>query len=361
MSLSTFLADKEVKARFRQEFPKPYFRVKVPILAEPQTKHYALVGTAFDYLMRFYLQLLNPKAIVRSWVAESAMSELEGHRVHKKAKAILKKARNNLADYHATGEISDKLLKSAISLAKLDTYYRAGFLDEDIDKAENGDVDDLRNLLAEVDPDTFTAQETCVLNPTFGDASILIGGADADLVIDDTLIDIKTTKNLKFSRDEFNQVIGYYVLHRIGGASGLSKKHEIRKLGIYFSRHGYLHTVNVDEVIDEGKFPAFVDWFKEKAATISATRNNGKTMVGMVLEGKITLSSGKSAEFKIRRGVDGDKSIWIKSKHLRKMSSGKTRTFMRNLEELFTSWGIYAGEINDDGVARIFDTCWEKE
>ena len=228
----------------------------------------------------------------------------------------------------------------------------AAFLDEEIDKAENGDVDDLRNLLAEVDQDTFTAQETCVLNPTFGDASRLIGGADADLVIDDTLIDIKTTKNLKFSRDEFNQVIGYYVLHRIGGVSGLSKKHEIRKLGIYFSRHGYLHTVNVDEVIDEEKFPAFVVWFKEKAATMSAE---------IVLEGKLTLSTGKSAEFKISRGVDGDKSIWIKSKHLRKMYSGKTWAFMKNLEELFTSWGIYAGEINDDGVARIFDACWEKE
>ena len=79
MSLSTFLTDKEVKARFLQFFSKPHFRVKVPplsqivLLAEPQTEHYALVGTAFDYLMRFHLERLNSSNVVTGrWVAESA-------------------------------------------------------------------------------------------------------------------------------------------------------------------------------------------------------------------------------------------------------------------------------------------------
>ena len=279
MKTSPFLSDKEVKERFLQEFIKPHFRgVKVPLLAEPQTKNYALVGTAFDYLLRFYLQHLNPKAVARPWVAETAVLMLEGHPwAHKKAKIIRDNARNHLEEYLVTGEISNKLLNSTILLAKLDSYSRVGIVDEAMDKVDNRDVDDLSNLLAAV-PETFTAKETCILNPTFGEASSMMGGADADLIIDDVLIDIKTTKHLKFSRVEFNQIINYYVLYRIAGVDGLSQEHEIKKLGIYFSRHGYLHTVDVEEIIDENKFPAFVDWFKKKAAdSRKSLKNHSKS------------------------------------------------------------------------------------
>ncbi len=49
MSLRTFLDNKEVRAKFSEEFPKPKSSVKKQILAPPITKHYSLVGTAFDW------------------------------------------------------------------------------------------------------------------------------------------------------------------------------------------------------------------------------------------------------------------------------------------------------------------------
>ena len=49
------------------------------------------------------------------------MSRLKGHPwAHKKAKVIQDNARNRLEEYLVTGEISDKLLKSVITLAKLE-------------------------------------------------------------------------------------------------------------------------------------------------------------------------------------------------------------------------------------------------
>jgi hypothetical protein len=59
MSLTTFLEqNSDVRAQFLAHFKKPDFTLKLPILAPPLTESYGLVGTAFDYLLRFYLEKL---------------------------------------------------------------------------------------------------------------------------------------------------------------------------------------------------------------------------------------------------------------------------------------------------------------
>ena len=63
MSLTSFLKNKDVKERFQREFSTPDFNLKGELLAEPKTIHYSLVGTAFDYLMRFFLKKMSPKTI----------------------------------------------------------------------------------------------------------------------------------------------------------------------------------------------------------------------------------------------------------------------------------------------------------
>ena len=83
-----------------------------------------------------------------------------------------------------------------------------------------------------------------------------MGGADADLILGDTLIDIKTTKFLKLKQDMWSQVVGYYLLDMINGNG-----YDIKNLGIYFSRHGVLQTFSVDDLGDVGDF---MDWFKEE-------------------------------------------------------------------------------------------------
>jgi len=281
VSLKTFLDNKDVRAKFSEEFPKPKFSLKKEILAPPVTKHYSLVGTAFDYLMRFYIKRLNPKAITKNWVAESSLEEMRKTRIAlntqrefipiddnliMKADGMISQAKGAYSDYIKSGEINDKLMKCTVLLAQLDTYFRAGIIGEDFGIIDDGDVAGLRKLISLVNPDSFKAKELCLLNPTFGEASQLIGGADADLVIDNLLIDIKTTTKLEFKRDHFNELIGYYTLYKIGGIPGAPVKPKIENLGIYFSRYGELYTFPVSSVILATKFPPFVEWFKERAA-----------------------------------------------------------------------------------------------
>ena len=164
-----------------------------------------------------------------------------------------------------TGLISEDIFKSAVLLAQLDPIFRAGVVDENIGTVDDRDISDLRKLISIVEPKNFKAVELCLLDPTFGKASALVGGADVDLVIDDMMIDIKTTKKFELQRDYFNQLIGYYILYRIGGIDGMPPKHEIRRIGIYFSRHGYLYLIDVHDVINQDTFSKFIEWFKERA------------------------------------------------------------------------------------------------
>jgi len=285
MSLTKFLENKDVKEKFSQEFPKPKFDLKKEIIAPPITKHYSLVGTAFDYLMRFYIMHLNPNAKTQRWVAEHSV-DLLFNKTNKwlknpdeikdwnpsymelasKGVEIVKQARRNLSDYIESGKISDQLIKSAIMLAQLDVIYRAGFMDENIGVVDKGDLNDLRKLISIVNPDLFKARNICICNPTFGEASLLVGGADVDLLIDDTLIDIKTIKSLELDRDAFNQLVGYYILFKISGIGSPPSKPKIERLGIYYSRYGELYTIPIKTVIDEDKLPSFLEWFKRRAA-----------------------------------------------------------------------------------------------
>jgi hypothetical protein len=79
MSLTSFLTNKinqDVRDKFKQEFPKPKLSVRYEILAPPLTKNYGTIGTAFDYLLRFYLEYLNPGSINKPWIAYSSHFEL---------------------------------------------------------------------------------------------------------------------------------------------------------------------------------------------------------------------------------------------------------------------------------------------
>lgn len=289
MSLTTLLKNRDIKEELRKAFPKPIFRFRKEILAQPLTNHYLSIGTSFDYLMRFYLKRMNPKAITFMWIAEKAQlhtyslmrptydidtDELtdntspENKRLIKTAEKIINDAHANYDKYLKTGRMSNNLIKSSLLLSHLDPLFRGGYVDsyivDNFGSVDEKDIKDLKEIISLVDPNIFKAKKVCLLNPTFGKASNLVGGADVDLVIDDMIIDIKTTKNLEFTRDFFNQIMGYFVLYKIGGIDNLPAKHNINRLGIYYARYGFLCIINVKDIIDDKSLSIFIKWFKKR-------------------------------------------------------------------------------------------------
>lgn len=295
MSLTDFVSVPEIRHELERQFTMPSLKTPNKILVEPKTKSYWLIGTAFDYLFRFKLRRLNPSALTKRWVAETALNSLpqdyddEELKAESKAKGIpvhalkemidlgIKKQPGSLKarverliaeakqiydEYVRSGIMSDEVIHATVHLAQIDPIYRANRLDPNLGQVDNLVVKELRELIEIVNDAAFVARDHCLLNPTFGEASHEVGGADADFIIDGCLVDIKTTKAAKFTRNQFNQLIGYYVLHDIGGIDG-DYNLSVTTLGVYYSRYGELCTFAVAPLIGRG-YSSFVNWFRKK-------------------------------------------------------------------------------------------------
>jgi hypothetical protein len=129
--------------------------------------------------------------------------------------------------------LSTDLVRAALQLAQCNRLFRAGPGGE-FGKPTAAQVTELRALIRLVDASKWQAKTCCLLNPTFGTGSQWIK-ADADVLLDDTLIDIKTVTDLSVTTRDWRQLIGYAALNEyfpIGGAG----RRPIRHLGIYFAR-----------------------------------------------------------------------------------------------------------------------------
>jgi len=80
---------------------------------------------------------------------------------------------------------------------------------------------------------------TIVLNPTFG-GSVDIGGADADLIVDGLLIDIKSIAKPGGRFKDIYQLAGYCLLD-------YRDEYKITSVGIYFARQGVLVSWPLDQ------------------------------------------------------------------------------------------------------------------
>ena len=266
MSLTSLIKDdKELRQKINSTFARPKLDKKMPLLVESNTKHAALIGVAFDYLFRFHLERINKVDTSKSWVSELSIERLlafEGDtEIYNKGIDIINNVKLLKEKFIETGNLSDDLIKETLRMSYIDPYYRSGFGAEYIGaNADYEDVTEIKKQIELLNLDAFTAKHICLLNPTFGEASSLVGGADADFLVDNKLIDIKTTKKLALSLNDFCQIIGYYVLHEISGING-NKKIEINQVGIYYSRYAYLFLFNVHDIIDKEELNLFVKWF----------------------------------------------------------------------------------------------------
>lgn len=272
---------KDFRALLNKEIRTPKLNQEQipPLLAPSISRNYALVGTAFDYYLRFSIEKKFRKVISSRWVAEASI-ELLGNSV--KSNSDLKKFKDLWVSYkekltESKTIYNEYLVKDAIDLielsktcfflAKLDLFYRGAINSYDTlltcVLVEDYDIEDLMGIIKVCDPNIFKPGYSIILNPTFGKASKMVGGGDADLIIDKRLIDIKVTKEVKILRPYFNQLICYYLLSLIGGVDGIEEM-TIKEIGLYFARYNYLWSVKIKKLATEGQFIKLKEFLEQK-------------------------------------------------------------------------------------------------
>jgi hypothetical protein len=273
MSLTDFVSwDRQ---DFDIYFTKPPCDLSGQLIAQSLTKNYTTVGTSFDYAMRLILSKLNTNCLVDYFdtvnCGNKYIKDTEYYPMVAELGAKTKKRKKFIADFlnKKALYLKDKLmikdlLSDCIILAKLESNYRSGkdYPDSDIFSFNDDDVKDLSNLVNAINPTLFKTTDRLVLNPIFGKSSAYIGGADADFIMDDTLVDIKVTKYLRFTAEQFRQLIGYWWLDQ--------REHKLygfNKLAIYYARYGVLFTLpDLNDIVfrlNEWEDTSSCQWLEE--------------------------------------------------------------------------------------------------
>ena len=288
------------------------------MIAHPVTEHFALVGSAFDYLFRFEVQRRFPKARTQTWVAEIALGMFEGDAGPDGpvARKVVRAARKAHARFVRSRKPSEKLLdemaQHSIRLAKLDSLYRGGIFDPTVEEAGSRDVRDLLRLLRIVPFDgtlgSLLRKGPILLNPTFGKFSELLGGADADLVAGGALIDLKATKFPEFKSEHLAQVLGYQMLGELYRGTSSRRFPEIDTVGLYFARHGVLRTIDVNALRGSGPYAAARELLLQAAKDAASGRSPPTLALGLPPELKVrqSLTLGSASALPKGGGIGGE-------------------------------------------------------
>ena len=162
---------------------------------------------------------------------------------------------NNPVNRRLSKNEEDELNRYCFVLALLEEVYRLGRIHPNsllagecssvqglLNLADDQSIVDLRTLSYRF-YDNFQQMLTLphILNPTF-DGSADVRGADADLIVDSTLIEIKTTKRKDLKRDWLYQLLGYVLLD-------YTNRYDIQRIAFYMARQGILIEWDLEDAI----------------------------------------------------------------------------------------------------------------
>lgn len=229
------------------------------------------VGSAFDIAFKLFLALKHPKASIKQYLK---------HSVFTKEPEVMKEASTKLAEYDASleqlfyntlerveelkvnkeGHIPfNSIVNYAVTLAWFEAYEKSGgYFPKDLEVV-NPQSFEHATLVAEVTQllevakndftDFLLTKDKIIFNPEFDiDTKDLVLEGTGDLIAGDTLIDIKTTGNIKTNHSNYmKQVLSYFELNK------MLNKYDIKNIGLYYVRFNQIHEIEGVE-IPEQKF-----------------------------------------------------------------------------------------------------------
>lgn len=316
MPIQDFLMDKEFKNLLKESivYPKVSNEMKV-LIVPPVCDDPSLVGTAFEFLLQYELfryqmktshnlglyssslmlgdkkpQLIyktkstsegNEKSrelkLIRyvppSYIGASRISmvndskkENEILEFYNYAKNFLKKYDRDLS-FEKVKMIPDEIFIIAIKLSKLEQFYRSGKLARNFDYISDKDINDLKALIKIFDRNKLDAERYCLCGPYFASKGIHVSGFDMDLVLDNTIVDIKTTSSRPLIKSHVYQLVIYYLLSKVFGIEGYPVKQRIERIAIYYVRYDYMWSSDIKDLLDPKGEVKLKKWIRARVVS----------------------------------------------------------------------------------------------
>jgi hypothetical protein len=164
----------------------------------------------------------------------------------------------NINYYLQSKEDEEKIINNAISASLKLSFIesvnrRSCTIPPDFFAADLfNEKEDLSQMINIVPPFFYDYDHSVLLNPVLTSSKLQIN-ADCDIIKGGNLIDIKTVSNPSISIYQLNQLLGYFILARLKRQTNKDFP-EIKEVSIYFSRYGYLWSMNVNQWLDNNDF-----------------------------------------------------------------------------------------------------------
>jgi len=269
MSLTTVLDTPEARAFLKPIIRSPSTKPDKVMKAPPLLKDASRLGVAFDYGFRFGLDARGLGKVDKT-VAANGLKKLpalvEDPVLLRSAREQFERAMSVLTQLSPQSTLDDTAAEALIRLASLDYIFRCRRLEYLQLPTRSEEIADLKALFALIPWAQFEGKQRVLLNPTFGEGSHLVGGADADIVVDDCVIEIKTVKDISVDLSFVRQLVGYALLANEYGISTLHQPYpgKISRLAVYFSRTGQLLSFPMSDVIHPSDHRKVLDYFKQQ-------------------------------------------------------------------------------------------------
>ncbi len=279
MPLTEFVERPAMRAAFKEVYRRPELPEGIrnaPVLAASCGRGHSAVGTAFDYLARFMIarhaRSSGHQVVDCGWLAEGAVAMAEGDRRYVSHashwRRMMAEARRLHDGFVAGSEPVERVARCVQVLAQADLLARLGEFNPHFRPAPDIAAELVR-LSQVFDPSSILAHGSgpVLLNPGFA-LSHLTQGADADVVAGDLILDFKSVPEVGVPVGYMRQLVGYAVLHHLGGASdswGPVASSPCRRVGLHFARHGVTLTWDLEEILPGDGLSRFVEAFRREA------------------------------------------------------------------------------------------------
>lgn len=227
--------------------------------------HPSVIGTTVDYLSRFIYTNEHTKNLSLINIFENDKSSFKtcfyGYLLFNNPSLKLsledniKKFCNNLYldHYKKIKDLSDESICSTLQITKYESVFRAGYPPSDDYKyiPNQQTIINIRNIiqnilnwLKEFPP----IHSGIYFTKEAFESSKVLGSGDGDYMSEDTLWDIKCTKNCNLKSEQTLQLLMYYILAKKSKLKGMEK---IKYLGIFNPRWNVIHRCSIEDISEE--------------------------------------------------------------------------------------------------------------
>lgn len=323
--VTTFMKISEVRQEIDSTYPNPGEDAEGELLVTNNGYGHRLVGDAFEFLCRMLLYRRCNEIVVPTpypgrgkvsrwkggefpsihvhrfdgmeWEEHPEISSQEEWEERQADRPVWERQRSavtwaedealsKLAEqYVETGMNTERLVRAALINAgwKPDESVHSWIDREAFEKDILDEMEALFGLLRDCE---WTRGDSVIVEPDFGGHQYVLPG-EGDFIVDDLLVDIKTTERRSFTNEFWRQLLLYYILCDVQRAmydvreygerkdSNYIRYPEINRVGVYFARYGELQVVDMDDVIeDQERYEEFRAWIVDRG--IEENQHAGK-------------------------------------------------------------------------------------